>query len=212
MEIYPSIASADTLDLGGEIRRLGAWRNLHIDIEDGNFTPNITFGLKTVESICKVSEAKQKQVHLMVTSPVDFILPLRDCGVTEVIAHLEAMDNPVHFIRTCKESGMKAGLALKAGSEIRMIEPFLDIIDSVLFLTSAPMPVKEYFSQDAFDNALAAAKLLAGNAALYADGGLREEHLRILNESGFDGVILGRLVFNGADPFSNICHLNSILE
>ena len=71
MDLLPSIASASQIELGEEIRRLKSWPFLHIDIEDGNFLPNITFGMKTVKAIAAAAEGKILDAHLLVTNPMD---------------------------------------------------------------------------------------------------------------------------------------------
>ena len=88
MDIYPSIASSDPLIYGETLKSLGSWPFLHIDIEDGNFTPNITFGLKTVEAITNASMARHFSVHLMVTNPMDYIDELHKLGADEIVSHI----------------------------------------------------------------------------------------------------------------------------
>ncbi|MGN0831505.1 MAG: ribulose-phosphate 3-epimerase [Candidatus Ornithospirochaeta sp.] len=211
MDIYPSIASSDPLMYGETLKSLDSWPFLHIDIEDGNFTPNITFGLKTVEAVISASKAKAFSVHLMVTNPMDYLEELKNMGVGEVFAHIEALDKPDIFISSCHNMDMKAGLALKANTPFSSIEKYLSQIDSILFLTSCPNPIKEEFSLSAFNRAIDVAARLKGKIPLTADGGLGEEEIKMLEKTGFDSVVLGRLVFIDKDPLMRIKKLTEII-
>lgn len=211
MDIYPSIASSDPLMYGETLKSLDSWPFLHIDIEDGNFTPNITFGLKTVEAVISASKAKAFSVHLMVTNPMDYLEELKNMGVGEVFAHIEALDKPDIFISSCHNMDMKAGLALKANTPFSSIEKYLSQIDSILFLTSCPNPIKEEFSFAAFNRAIDVAARLKGKINLTADGGLGEEEIKMLEKTGFDSVVLGRLVFIDKDPLMRIKKLTEII-
>ena len=108
MKLMPSIASADPLAAGEVLKNLEAWPYLHIDIEDGNFVPNITFGMKTVRAICKEAGKRYIQVHLMVTHPESYLDGLAACGVDSVIAHLEALDYPLYFLNHCRALGLES--------------------------------------------------------------------------------------------------------
>lgn len=201
MIIYPSIASSNCLEYGTEIKRINAWEAIHLDIEDGNFTPNITFGLKTAKAICFLSKAKIKQVHLMTTDPVQYVDELHEMGVSEVFAHIEAMMDPQVFIERCHKLGIKAGIAIKAGTDLRNVEPYYSSIDKILFLTSAPIKGRtEEFIPYAFDRALLSASEIPKRIGLIADGGLTDEGVRRLDHAGFEGVVLGHLVFSAPDP------------
>ena len=211
MDIYPSIASSDPLIYGETLKSLGSWPFLHIDIEDGNFTPNITFGLKTVEAVINASKAKLFSVHLMVTNPLDYLDELHQMGIGEVFAHIEALDNPNTFVSRCHDLNMKSGLALKANTPFSSIREYTSEIDSVLFLTSCPNPIKEEFSISAFNKALDAADKLKGKIKLTADGGLGEEELKILEKNSFDSVVLGRLVFKDNNPLKRLKMLSELI-
>lgn len=211
MEIYPSIASSNCLEYGKELERLGTWGSLHIDIEDGNFTPNITFGLKTVRAICSATAASCIQVHLMTTDPEGYIDELHSYGVTEISAHIEALLSPLIFIDRCHELGMKAGLALKTRTPLDSVRPYLKSVDQLLFLTSEPINGRnEEFYFPAFERALSVAHELPGHIECVADGGLTETRIRLLADAGFSGVVVGRLLFSNDDYLGMLNHLKSM--
>ena len=99
MEIFASLASANVLELRQEIKRLGDWPHIHFDIEDGNFTPNITFGLKMLRAVAREIAPRQLDVHLMANHPVEMLGELAKAGVASVSAHLEALRFPLVFLQ-----------------------------------------------------------------------------------------------------------------
>ena len=209
MEIYPSIASSNCLEYGKEIQRINEWKNLHLDIEDGNFTPNITFGIKTAKAICSVSKASCIQFHLIVNHPEKYLEEIKECRATEVFAHIEAINNPKAYIDKCHNLGMKAGLAIKAKTCLSELEPYFPWLDKILFLTSVPIGHTEKFYLPAFERALMARDTIPYHIGLIADGGLSAFNVHKLSEAGFEGVVLGRLVFSSPNPLGLMKELSS---
>lgn len=204
MVIYPSIASSNPLCYGSTLKELSS--PLHLDIEDGNFTPNITFGMKTVKAI--VSNSKGPfQVHLMVTNPMDYLLPLKELGVTEIYSHIEALSDASLYREECSKLGIRVCYAVKADTALDGIWEELLSSDGVLFLTSAPMPVEERFSPEAYQRVLEVRSHLPERVRMIADGGIDEEKLYALRDKGIDGVVLGRLIFSFPNPRERIREL-----
>lgn len=207
MQLFPSIASSNCLAYGKELERIKAWQTIHIDIEDGNFTPNITFGLKTARALCHESAGKHIQAHLMVREPGRYLEELASCGVKTVFAHMEALAYPMEFIHHCRRLGMEAGLAFNIKTPVSSAEPFYSIIDSVLIMTSEPDGCGECVYRPAVEKALRAIKTLPGNVKVIADGGLREAEAAQLSAAGAYGAVLGRLVFASDDPMEVLRNL-----
>ena len=111
MKIIPSIASASQLDLKCQLDRIRDVPYIHIDVEDGNFLPNITFGMKTVKEMAAYSKA-ELDVHLLTTNPIKYIQELSKSGISAVCGHMEALPYPLEFLHEVRQAGMKAGLAL----------------------------------------------------------------------------------------------------
>lgn len=203
LKLLPSIASADTLKLGEVLDALAEWPYLHIDVEDGNFVPNITFGMKTVRAICQYAGDRVIQVHLMAYHPEGYLDALADCGVDAVIAHIEALDYPMAFLNRCRSLGMKAGLALNMKTPIRDTEIFWELTDQLLLMTSEPDHAGEKLYEPALERAVSLAERFGHGKhrmELYVDGGLTEDALRRLAAAGVSGAVLGRLVFSHPDP------------
>jgi len=207
MRLYPSIASADSLAYGRELERIAAWGTLHIDIEDGNFTPNITFGIKTAGAICGKAAGKEIQVHLMARDPCRYLDALASLGVRTVFAHIEALEYPMVFLNRCRQMGMEAGLALNIKTPVSSIEPFCPLLDAVLVMTSEPDGDGERVYLPAVEKALRAAAVLPEGVKVAADGGLGERELERLADAGAYGAVLGRLVFRSEDPLKILKNL-----
>lgn len=207
MYLFPSIASSNCLEYGAELDRIQEWQELHIDIEDGNFTPNITFGLKTAKALCGRAARKNIQVHLMVTEPVRYLEALASFGVRTVFAHMEALKYPLVFLNRCHQLGMEAGLAFNIVTPVSRAEPFYSALDAVLVMTSEPDGGSECVCPPAVEKALRAAKTLPGDVKVIADGGLREAEADRLRAAGAYGAVLGRLVFSSDDPLKVLKNL-----
>ena len=137
LKITPSIASGDPLAIRSELIRLQPLGRLHLDIEDGNFIDNITFGKKTV---CAIAQAFSGalDVHLMTTEPERCLSWLAQAHVQAVCGHLEALPYPKRFLSQTRKLGMKAGLALNLKTHPEEVLPYADCLDYVLVMTSEP--------------------------------------------------------------------------
>ncbi len=207
MRLFPSIASSNCLAYGRELERIGAWQELHIDIEDGNFTPNITFGLKTAGAICREAAGKDIHVHLMAREPGRYLETLASYGVKTVFAHMEALDYPMVFLNLCRRLGMEAGIAFNIKTPVSAAEPFFPMMDSVLVMTSEPDGGSECLFRPAFEKALRAIETVPRSVKVIADGGLREPEVARLSAAGAYGAVLGRLVFAADNPMQVLKNL-----
>lgn len=199
MIILPSLASADQLHLAEEIERIRKIGRLHLDIEDGNFIDNITFGKKTISAVASVFDGIL-DAHLMTTNPDAYLGWLAELGVSSVCAHIEAMPYPMHFLRHAKALGMGAGLAINMKALPEELLPYVSDTDYVLVMTSEP----DYGSQDFFDCAFERVEkirsILPERIALWCDGGVRPEYLTTLSSAGVSAVVMGRAIFGADDP------------
>ena len=211
MKLMPSIASANPLAIEEVLNSLDLWPYLHIDIEDGNFVPNITFGMKTVRAICSKVRNKQIQVHLMVNHPETYLEELAKCGVDSVIAQIEALQYPMQFLNRCRTLGMKAGLALNMKTSLEDTKIFWGVTDQLLLMTSEPDFAGEELYEPALERAIDLANRYHKEFELYVDGGLTREALKKLSEAGVQGAVLGRLVFQNSDPLRTLQEIDDSL-
>lgn len=199
MRIIPSLASANPLSYQGELERLGVTPMLHMDIEDGCFLPNITFGLKTVQAVAGYTPAKL-DVHLIVMKPLEYLKPLAECGICSVSAHLEALDYPLQFLGSTHQLGMLAGLAINLKTPPEALMPFADWLDYVIVMTSEPDGGDCSFWHPSLDKLCQTRKLLPSHISLWADGGIGAAQLPQVAATGVDTVIMGRAIWNATNP------------
>ena len=208
IKLLPSIASANQLSLKGELDRISDWPYLHIDIEDGNFVPNISFGLKTLSAICEYAKEKIIDVHLMTMHPLQWLEHFDWGNVRRVAAHIEALPYPMIFINRAHSLGMKAGLALNIKTAATETEAFWEIADYLLVMTSEPDLSGEKLYKPALNKAIALVKRLHEGPELYVDGGLTQQAVRDLNKAGAAGAVVGRIIFSAKDPLQMLNDLS----
>ncbi len=197
--IIPSIASANPMNLQAELDRISSIPNLHVDIEDGNFVPNITFGAKTTKALAAAFHG-ELDVHLMTTDPEQHLGWLAETGIKTVCAHLEALHYPKQFLQCARALGMRAGLAINLRIAVEELCSYLDALDYVLVMTSEPDGVDQAFFPGAFARVAAVRALIPPAAHLWCDGGITPDLLAQLAAAGMDTAVMGRAVFNAPDP------------
>ena len=191
-EIIPSIASGNMLMLGQTIEELKGFNRLHLDIEDGNFVPNITFGIKTIQAISSVA-TQLLDVHILAYHPERYIDQLSECGVSNVAVHFETLKYPMEVLHQIHCMGMKAGLALNIATPVELIEPFVEKLDYILIMTSEPDGEGQIFCPSVLKKIKKAKKFVGKE--IWVDGGIGEKELNLVEEAGADKIIMGRGIF-----------------
>lgn len=202
--IIPSIASANTMRLADELKRLPDNRPLHIDIEDGNVTPDITFGMKTVKGIAK-EYVGQKDVHLFVTEPYKYINELRQCDLWGISFQIETDRYPLRIINGIKDLGMKAGCGLDIRTPVDCLLDIADNLDYCIIMTAEPDGKGMVFYRPVLRKIKRARDLLPPHVKLWVDGGITESVLPDVAAAGADHAVMGRAAFvkeMTADKFS----------
>lgn len=202
--LIPSIASAEQLCVRDEIERLGAWKTLHIDIEDGNFVPNITFGEKMIRGIAKVSN-QELDAHILANHPQDYLGLLCECGVRRTAFHLEAVRYPLDILNRVRDMGISPGLAINISTSGEAVLPFAEAADYCIVMTAEP----DHRGQRFYPPALSKVKFLRENlpedVSIWVDGGINEANLAHAVDAGADTAIVGRSVFSKANPYEALC-------
>lgn len=196
--IIPSLASADPLALLKNMQRLDSVY-YHLDIEDGNFVPNITFGMKTVKAVAQNTTAKL-DAHLMVTNPQDYIGPLAQAGLWAVSFHYEAAMYPLDLLGKIRHAGMQAGLALNFKTPAQALAPFAQALDYVLIMTAEPDDMGQCFFEPILDKIRSARELLPPTISIWVDGGIGRSEIVPVRAAGADTIILGRAIWGSAEP------------
>lgn len=203
IKILPSIASANQLCIADEMKKIEGTRRLHIDVEDGNYIPNITFGMKMVRSICNAG-GFEYDAHLLVSDPGAYIEELYGCGVSRIAFHLDAVPYPLKLLNQIRAYGMKAGVALNFKQPVQDVLLFAPSLDYVIVMTSEPDGNGCLFYPPVLDKVREARRILPKPVEVWVDGGVGEAHLEELGAVGVDGVVLGRAVWEAPDPAGQI--------
>lgn len=203
MKILPSLASADQMHLGEAIRSLEGHPYLHFDVEDGNFVPNITFGLKTIRAAAAICKARM-DAHLMVTNPLDYLEPLASAGFAAVAFHWESTGYPMRVLNRIHKLRMQAGIALNPCTSAEVIRPYVQTVEYVLVMTSEPDGEGDLFQPAMLDKIKSLSEMSQGRFEIIVDGGIGEKEFPLVREAGATSVVMGRTVFQSEDPISTI--------
>ena len=199
--IAPSILSANQLILGEQIKavtELGAnW--LHIDIMDGHFVPNLSFGPATVKWINTITKLPQ-DVHLMVEDPQKYLDAFIKAGASSLTLHVESKGNLKALLKQIKNTGLCAGVSIKPDTKPQVLEEFLDIIDLVLVMTVYPGFGGQAFLENGPKQIKEVRKMIANRPIwLEVDGGINKDTIKIAKEAGANAFVAGNALFGTGD-------------
>lgn len=202
--IAPSLLSADFANLQQAVELIetseAAWH--HLDVMDGVFVPNMTFGMPVIKALRKHAR-KPFDVHLMIVRPEQYITAFRDAGADLLSVHLEASTHLHRTIQAIKAAGMKAGVAINPHSRVDLLEDVLADLDLVCMMSVNPGFGGQQFIARTFERIAALKELRAkcgSNALIEIDGGVSTENAAALVKAGADVLVAGNSVFGAADP------------
>ncbi len=197
--ISPSLYSADLLDIRNVLKSLQGFEHLHLDIDDGNFVRGISFGMDFVEPVAKATDIPL-DAHLEVLNPMDYVIPLCQAGVEQIVAHVEALPFPSLFLSTVRQQGKKAGLALNIKTPVSVLEPYIDQLDCIIIVSVEADVEGLPFRPGVLKKIRDARAMLPKNVTVWVDGGVNETNMKAVIDAGADAIIQGRAVFKAEDP------------
>ena len=210
--ISPSILAADFSKLGEEIQKVenAGVSYLHLDVMDGHFVPNMSFGMPVIASLRKKSRSVF-DVHLMITDPIRYVDEFIAAGADLLTIHYESCENPAEVARYIRSKGIRAAIAIKPATPAEVLFPLLSELDMVLVMTVEP----GFGGQKLIPETVEKARILRSYANAHGitidiqvDGGITAENLPMLTEAGANVVVAGSAIFNAKNPEAVIDAMN----
>jgi ribulose-phosphate 3-epimerase len=209
--IAPSILAADFANLQRDIEMVNNssadW--FHIDVMDGEFVPNISYGMPVIEAI-KKHASKPLDVHLMIIKPERYISTFKQIGADILTVHYEACTHLHRTIQAIKAEGMKAGVALNPHTPVSVLEDIIADLDLVLIMSVNPGFGGQKFIENTYDKVKKLKQLIdekGSSAMIEVDGGVGLNNYKKLIEVGVNAMVAGNAVFASKDPIAAIAEL-----
>ena len=190
--VEPSLLASDFTNLEREVRHLeeaGA-RSLHLDVMDGHFVPNLSFGIPIVEAVRRVTDLAL-DVHLMISEPGRYLKVFRDAGADLITVHVEAEGEPSDLLEQIRALGAGAGITLNPLTPLESIEPYIDQCDLVLVMSVEPGFGGQKFQPVALEKLRRVREHAGDNVLLSVDGGVNQETIGFCAEAGADLLVVG---------------------
>jgi ribulose-phosphate 3-epimerase len=212
--IAPSVLASDFANIQSEIEMLNASEAdyIHVDIMDGVFVPNISFGIPVTEAIYKHAK-KPLDVHLMIVEPDRYLEAFQKAGASIISVHLEACNHLHRTLQAIKELGCKAGVALNPHTSVHLLEDVIMDIDLVCLMSVNPGFGGQKFIENTYQKVRQLKSLINQKGAstlIEIDGGVNQANAPLLVQAGADVLVAGSFVFSAADPLQTIRRLKSI--
>ena len=214
MQVSPSLLSADFANLQRDVEMLNASAAdmIHLDVMDGVFVPNISFGFPVIKAVQKIA-TKPLDVHLMIVEPQKFVSQVRDCGAEIMNVHYEECPHLHRTIQQIKDAGMKAGVTLNPATPVSMLEDIVTEVDMVLLMSVNPGFGGQKFIPGTLKKVAQLRQLInqsGSKATIQVDGGVNMETGALLAQAGADILVAGNFVFSAEDPIATIEALHNL--
>lgn len=212
--IAPSVLAADFANLQRDIEMINNSKAdwFHIDIMDGVFVPNISFGMPVLTAISKHAK-KTIDVHLMIVDPDRYIKTFADLGANILAVHYEACPHLHRTLQAIKHEGMKAGVVLNPHTNVDLLEDIINDIDVVLIMSVNPGFGGQSFIENTYAKIRKLRELITrkgANTIIEVDGGVTDKNAKQLVEAGADALVAGSFVFKAENPTKTIADLKKL--
>lgn len=214
VKISPSLLSADFGNLNRDVEMLNnsSADYIHIDVMDGVFVPNISFGFPVIKAVQKIA-TKPLDIHLMIVNPQNYISQVRDCGATIMNVHQEACVHLHRTIQAIKNAGMQAAVTLNPATPVVMLEDIITEVDMILLMSVNPGFGGQSFIPGTIKKLNQLKELIAvsgSNATIEIDGGVNIKTGKLLADAGADILVAGNAVFSAENPTKMIEDLHNL--
>lgn len=214
VKISPSLLSANFINLEADIEMINKsecdW--LHMDVMDGVFVPNISFGFPVLEAVGKKCK-KPLDVHFMIVHPEQYIQQTAKAGAMLMCVHYEACPHIHRVIQEIHNAGMKAGVAINPGTPVEVLQDIIEDIELVLIMSVNPGFGGQKFIPNALNKVSRLRQMIDNSnskAVIEVDGGVQGDNAKLLVDAGADVLVSGSYIFNAPNPLETISKLKEI--